>query len=94
MSQTLTIKRPDDWHVHFREGAMLKLVAPYTARVFKRAIAMPNLQSPLTDAAACLRYQKQVQQACARSDFTPLPVLYPTDDTHAQTILHLSLIHI
>ena len=47
-SQTLTIRRPDDWHVHLRDGDMLKTVAPYTARQFARAIVMPNLAPPIT----------------------------------------------
>ena len=46
--QTLTIRRPDDWHVHLRDGEMLKAVAPYTARQFARAIVMPNLVPPIT----------------------------------------------
>ena len=46
--QTLTIRRPDDWHVHLRDGDMLRLVAPYTARQFARAIVMPNLVPPVT----------------------------------------------
>ena len=47
-SQTLTIRRPDDWHVHLRDGDMLRAVAPYTARQFGRAIVMPNLVPPVT----------------------------------------------
>ena len=47
-SQTLTIRRPDDWHVHLRDGDMLRAVAPYTARQFARAIVMPNLVPPVT----------------------------------------------
>ena len=46
--QSLTIRRPDDWHVHLRDGDMLKTVAPYTARQFARAIVMPNLAPPVT----------------------------------------------
>ena len=72
--------------MHFREGAMLNLVAPYTARIFKRAIAMPNLRSPLYDGHACRRYQAQVLAACGDHDFTPLPVLYLSDATKADTI--------
>ena len=86
MTQTLTIKRPDDWHVHFREGAMLNLVAPYTARVFNRAIAMPNLRSPLLDGKACQAYKKQLVAAGGGHRFTPLPVLYLSDESDAETI--------
>lgn len=86
MTQILTIKRPDDWHVHFREGAMLDLVAPYTARVFKRAIAMPNLKSPLLDGPMCQRYQEQVRTACGDYDCMPLVVLYLSDETSAKII--------
>src|SRR5712664_3863390 len=49
---TITIRRPDDWHVHFRDGAMLRTVLPFTARQFARAIVMPNLVPPVSDAAA------------------------------------------
>ena len=49
---TITIRRPDDWHVHFRDGAMLRTVLPWTARQFARAIVMPNLVPPVTDVAA------------------------------------------
>jgi dihydroorotase len=51
-SQTLTIRRPDDWHVHLRDGDMLAAVAPYTARQFARAIVMPNLSPPVTSVEA------------------------------------------
>ena len=50
--QTLTIRRPDDWHVHLRDGEMLRTVAPYTARQFARAIVMPNLVPPVTSVEA------------------------------------------
>ena len=54
--QTLTIRRPDDWHVHLRDGEMLRAVAPYTARQFARAIVMPNLDPPVTSVAAAQGY--------------------------------------
>ena len=61
-SQTLTIRRPDDWHVHLRDGDMLRKVAPYTARQFARAIVMPNLVPPITavDAAHGYRARESV----------------------------------
>ncbi|HEY0165109.1 MAG TPA: dihydroorotase, partial [Sphingomicrobium sp.] len=54
--QTLTIRRPDDWHVHLRDGAMLQAVAPFTSRQFARAIVMPNLDPPVTMVGAAAAY--------------------------------------
>jgi dihydroorotase len=76
--QTLTIRRPDDWHVHLRDGAMLDVVAPYTARQFARAIVMPNLSPPVTGVAAAAAYRKRII-AAAGPDFTPLMTCYLTD---------------
>ena len=79
---TLTIRRPDDWHVHLRDGAMLEGVAPYTARQFARAIVMPNLSPPMTDVAGVAAYRERILAALpAGSDFTPLMTLYLTDHT-------------
>jgi dihydroorotase len=79
---TLTIRRPDDWHVHLRDGAMLEGVAPYTARQFARAIVMPNLSPPMTDVAGVAAYRERILAALpADSDFTPLMTLYLTDHT-------------
>ena len=52
MAQTLTIRRPDDWHVHLRDGDMLRAVAGHTARPFARAIVMPNISPPVSDTAS------------------------------------------
>ena len=79
-SQTLTIRRPDDWHVHLRDGEMLRLVAPYTARQFARAIVMPNLKPPITTVEAAVAYRDRVV-AAAGPDFTPLMTCYLTDET-------------
>ena len=76
--QTLTIRRPDDWHVHLRDGAMLGVVAPYTARQFARAIVMPNLSPPVTSAAAASAYRTRIV-AAAGPGFTPLMTCYLTD---------------
>jgi dihydroorotase len=76
--QTLTIRRPDDWHVHLRDGAMLGVVAPYTARQFARAIIMPNLSPPVTSAAAASAYRDRII-AAAGPGFTPLMTCYLTD---------------
>ena len=79
MSETITIRRPDDWHVHLRDGAMLDEVAPYTARQFARAIIMPNLAPPVTTAAAASAYRDRIL-AAAGPGFTPLMTAYLTDD--------------
>jgi dihydroorotase len=75
---TLTIRRPDDWHVHLRDGAMLSAVAPYTARQFARAIVMPNLSPPITTIAAAEAYRARIV-AAAGPGFTPLMTCYLTD---------------
>ncbi len=80
-TQRLTIRRPDDWHVHLRDGEMLKAVAPYTARQFARAIVMPNLVPPVTTAAAAEAYRDRIRAAVpAGAAFTPLMTCYLTDD--------------
>ncbi len=79
--QTLTLRRPDDWHVHLRDGAMLAAVVPYTAGQFARAIVMPNLKPPVTTTAAAAAYRARIRTALpAGSDFTPLMTCYLTDD--------------
>ena len=78
-SQVLTIRRPDDWHVHLRDGEMLRAVAPWTARQFARAIVMPNLTPPVTSVAAAEAYRGRIV-AAAGPDFTPLMTAYLTDD--------------
>ncbi len=80
--QTLTIRRPDDWHCHLRDGAMLRAVAPYTARVFARAIVMPNLQPPVTTIAAAAAYRERILAAMPDdARFTPLMTCSLTDDS-------------
>ena len=81
MTDRLVIRRPDDWHVHLRDGEMLKAVAGYTARSFARAIVMPNLDPPVTSVAAAEAYRQRILAALpAGADFTPLMTLYLTDD--------------
>jgi dihydroorotase len=75
---TITIRRPDDWHVHLRDGAMLAAVAPFTARQFARAIVMPNLSPPVTTVAAARTYRERII-AAAGPGFTPLMTAYLTD---------------
>lgn len=80
--ETLTIRRPDDWHVHLRDGAMLKAVLPFTASQFKRGIVMPNLVPPVIDIAMASGYRERILAARAEGcDFTPLMTCYLTDAT-------------
>lgn len=83
----LVIRRPDDWHVHLRDGAMLQAVAPYTARQFGRAIVMPNLSPPVTTVAEALAYRARIAAAVpADSGFEPLMTAYLTDTISADEI--------
>ncbi|MEO7240768.1 MAG: dihydroorotase [Sphingomicrobium sp.] len=75
---SLTIRRPDDWHVHLRDGEMLRAVAQFTARQFARAIVMPNLSPPVTSVAAAEAYRERIV-AAAGPGFTPLMTCYLTD---------------
>jgi len=84
-SQTLTIRKPDDWHVHLRDGEMLAAVVPHTARQFARAIVMPNLMPPVTTVEAARAYRDQIM-AAAGSGFTPLMTCYLTDDASPDEI--------
>lgn len=82
MTDRLILRRPDDWHVHLRDGAMLAHVAPWTARQFARAIVMPNLSPPVTTVAEGVAYRERIRAAVpAGLDFTPLIVAYLTDRT-------------
>ena len=76
----LTIRRPDDWHLHLRDGAVLEGVLPWTARQFARAIIMPNLSPPVTSVAAAIAYRERILAALPDgTDFTPLMTAYLTD---------------
>lgn len=78
----ITLTRPDDWHVHLRDGALLAAVLPHTARQFARAIVMPNLVPPVTTVAAARAYRARILSALpAATDFTPLLACYLTDAT-------------
>jgi dihydroorotase len=84
---TLTIRRPDDWHVHLRDHDVLRGVLPWTARQFARAIVMPNLSPPVTTAAGVNAYRDRILAAVpAGLDFTPLMTAYLTDGTEAADI--------
>jgi dihydroorotase len=86
--RTITIRRPDDWHVHFRDGALLRAVVPYTARVFGRAIVMPNLTPPITTAVMAAAYRERIMAAVpAGSGFTPLMTCYLTDHTDPRDLV-------
>jgi len=85
LTNTITIRRPDDWHVHLRDGDMLNLVAPFTARQFSRAIVMPNLSPPVTRVDQAAAYRDRIV-AAAGPGFTPLMTAYLTDDSDADEI--------
>jgi dihydroorotase len=84
---TLTITRPDDWHLHLRDGAMMRSVVGATARTFARAVVMPNLTPPVTTVAAAAAYRDRILAALpSESTFAPLMTLYLTDSTQAEEI--------
>lgn len=83
----ITIIRPDDWHLHFRDGDMLKETVPATARCFARAIVMPNLVPPVTNAQLAVEYRKRIEAAIpAGNSFAPLMTIYLTDKTSTEDI--------
>jgi len=83
----ITIRQPDDWHVHFRDGAMLRTVLALSARQFARAIVMPNLVPPVCEVAAARAYRDRILAALpAGADFTPLMTCYLTDTTEADEV--------
>ena len=85
--QTLTLTRPDDWHVHLRDGDALNTVVPHTAAQFARAIVMPNLKPPVTTTAMALAYKQRILAALPVGvSFEPLMTLYLTDDMAAEEI--------
>ena len=97
MTQSLTIRRPDDWHLHLRDGAMLKAVLPHSARDFARALIMPNLVPPVVTGAQAAAYRDRIMAALPEgADFTPLMTLYLTEETdpedvaraHAEGLIH------
>ena len=87
MPAAITFTRPDDWHLHLRDGTALAAVLPFTARQFARAIVMPNLTPPVATAAAAVAYRDRILAALpAGSDFQPLMTLYLTDSTTPEEI--------
>jgi len=88
MTNRLTIRRPDDWHVHLRDGAVMAGVLPYTARQFARAIIMPNLSPPITTLAAARAYRERILAALPVGlKFTPLMTAYLTDQTAPEELV-------
>ncbi|MCH2095931.1 MAG: dihydroorotase [Rhodobacteraceae bacterium] len=87
MTASLTILRPDDWHLHLRDGAMLQAVAPESARHFGRAIIMPNLVPPVVTGAEAAAYHRRINAALPQdSAFTPLMTLYLTEETDPEDL--------
>lgn len=88
-TDSLIISKPDDWHVHLRDDAMLQQVASYTARQFGRAIIMPNLKPPVTTAAAAAAYRERILQVTSDyPDFQPLMTAYLTDNISGDELAH------
>ncbi len=91
MTTELTIRQPDDWHLHLRDGDMMNAVVGQSARHFKRAIVMPNLVPPVVTESDALAYRQRIQDALAQhaeySQFTPLLTLYLTEQTNADDVL-------
>jgi len=88
---SITIRQPDDWHLHLRDGPVLDSVVPHSARQFARAIIMPNLQPPVTNVHMALSYRDRIMESVRRSvgansNFNPLMTLYLTDNTSAHDI--------
>ena len=87
MTQSLTLRTPDDWHLHLRDGAMLRAVLPATAAHFARAIIMPNLVPPIVTGAQAAAYRDRILTARPKgSAFTPLMTLYLTEDTNPDDV--------
>ena len=83
----ITLRRPDDWHMHLRDGAMLAAVLPESARHFARAIIMPNLVPPVVTGAQALAYRDRIMTALqAGSRFQPLMTLYLTENTDPEDV--------
>ncbi|MEY5021649.1 MAG: Dihydroorotase [Pseudomonadota bacterium] len=88
MTSTLTLTRPDDWHLHVRDGAALQTVVPHTAAQFGRAIIMPNLKPPVTTAELALAYKARIMAAVPKGvAFEPLMTLYLTDNLPPEEIV-------
>ncbi|KMZ61235.1 Dihydroorotase [Zostera marina] len=83
----LQLKRPDDWHLHLRDGDLLEAVLPHSARHFGRAIVMPNLRPPITTTTAAVAYRERILKSLPTDiDFNPLMTLYLTDNMKSEEI--------
>jgi dihydroorotase len=83
----LSIRRPDDWHVHLRDNAVMRSVVPYTAAQFARAIVMPNLSPPITTVEAGAAYRDRILAAVPQgTSFTPLITAYLTDTSNGEEL--------
>jgi dihydroorotase len=88
MADSLTLRRPDDWHLHLRDGAMLEAVLPFSARDFGRAIIMPNLVPPVVTGAQALAYRERISAALPPgAAFEPLMTLYLTEATDPENVV-------
>ncbi len=88
-AESITLIKPDDWHVHLRDGQMLNQVAGYTAKQFARAIIMPNLPTPVTTSALAAAYRQRILSATEQfTDFEPLMTAYLTDTIDAQELIN------
>ena len=93
MTDSITIRKPDDWHLHLRDGDYLRAVLPDTAKRFARAIVMPNLKPPVTTVALAQSYRQRIVGAMpAGVRFEPLMTLYLTDNTRPEEIIQLKQI--
>ncbi|MEM9605600.1 MAG: dihydroorotase [Pseudomonadota bacterium] len=89
MTEQLTLTRPDDWHLHLRDGSMLRAVTPESARHFGRAIVMPNLVPPVVTAADAAAYRERILDAVpSGADFNPLMTLYLTESTDPEDVAY------
>ena len=85
--EEIEIIKPDDWHVHFRDGKILEAVVPETTRHFARAIIMPNLVPPILKAVDAVKYKKRIQRAIPKRDsFLPLMTIYLTETTNKDDV--------
>ena len=87
MIETLSITKPDDWHLHLRDGDLMRVVLPYTVAQFARAIVMPNLAPPVVTADDARAYRQRILSCIPlNADFTPLMTAYLTDDTDPEDL--------
>lgn len=84
----LKIIEPDDWHVHFREGELLKLIVPETSKIYNRAIVMPNLKSPITTIKQVKKYKKEILKNSTNHEFLPLMTFYLTENLNVNELLN------